>query len=176
MFGGKPTMSEKSRPATGQPEHSVHRFFGAAAHAFTLWAGSTWAFVLAASAIAVWAFLGPVFDYSTPWQLVVNTGTTIVTFLMVFLIQRAQNKDALAIQLKLNEIVAALNGASNRLINVEELSDEEVRTLHERYHQLAELGEGSTGRTRATTIEAVVGKGSRPEHRAKKSSSRPETH
>ena len=81
----------------------------------------------AVGVIIVWALLGPVFHFSDTWQLVINTGTTIVTFLMVFLIQRSQNKDSLAIQLKLNEIVAALQGASNRLINVEDLTEQEVR-------------------------------------------------
>ena len=76
--------------------------------------------------IVIWAVLGPVFDFSDTWQLVINTGTTIVTFLMVFLIQRAQNKDSLAIHLKLNEIVAAMQGASNRLVDVESLSEKEL--------------------------------------------------
>ena len=77
-----------------------------------------------------WAALGPVFHFSNAWQLVINTGTNVITFLMVFLLQRNQNKAALAIHLKLNEIVAALEGASNRLINVEDLTEEEVRVLH----------------------------------------------
>jgi low affinity Fe/Cu permease len=79
------------------------------------------------------------FDFSNTWQLVINTGTTIITFLMVFLIQRAQNKDALAIQLKLNEIVASLKGASNRLIDIEGLSERELETLHHHYQQLSTL-------------------------------------
>jgi low affinity Fe/Cu permease len=78
--------------------------------------------------LVVWGALGPVFSYSDTWQLFINTGTTIVTFLMVFLIQRSQNKDALAIHLKLNEPVAALEGASNRLIDVESLSEKELHT------------------------------------------------
>src|SRR5438105_3078538 len=101
--------------------------------------GSSLAFVLAVLTVVVWAATGPMFHFSDTWQLVINTGTTIVTFLMVFLIQRAQNKDAMAIQLKLNELVAAIEGASNRLINVEDLSEEEVRILHEKYGALAEL-------------------------------------
>jgi low affinity Fe/Cu permease len=79
--------------------------------------------------IVAWGLTGPIFHFSDTWQLIVNTGTTIVTFLMVFLIQRSQNKDALAIHLKLNEIVAALQGASNRLVNVEDLTEDEVRLL-----------------------------------------------
>ena len=89
--------------------------------------GTSTAFILALAVIVVWGLSGPFFHYSDTWQLVINTGTTIVTFLMVFLIQRTQNKDALAIHLKLNEIVAALEGASNRLIDVEDLTEEEIR-------------------------------------------------
>ena len=97
------------------------------------WTGSTIAFVLACLVVVVWVATGPLFDFSNTWQLVINTGTTIVTFLMVFLIQRAQNKDSLAIQLKLNELVAAMAGASNRLIDCEDLTEEELRTLHRHY-------------------------------------------
>src|SRR6187399_3292219 len=96
----------------------------------TVRAGSSWAFGLALAVVFVWLITGPFFGFSDTWQLVINTGTTIMTFLMVFLIQRAQNKDSLAIQLKLNEIVAALEGASNHLINVEDLGEEEVGVLH----------------------------------------------
>ena len=88
--------------------------------------GTSVAFILALAIVVVWLVTGPLFNYSDTWQLVINTGTTIVTFLMVFLIQRAQNKDAVAIHLKLNEIVAALEGASNRLIDVEALSEQEL--------------------------------------------------
>ncbi len=87
----------------------------------------------------VWLVSGPFFHWSDTWQLVANTITTIITFLMVFLIQRAQNKDSLAMQLKLNEVVAAIEGASNRLISVEDLSEEELRTLHRHYARLAEM-------------------------------------
>jgi low affinity Fe/Cu permease len=105
----------------------------------THWAGSSWAFAVAALVVIVWLITGPLFHFSDTWQLVINTGTTIVTFLMVFLIQRTQNKDSLAIQLKLNEIVAAISGASNRLIAVEELSEKELATLHRHYCRLAEM-------------------------------------
>jgi low affinity Fe/Cu permease len=107
--------------------------------AVTRWAGSTNAFACAVAVIVVWATLGPVFSYSDTWQLVINTGTTIVTFLMVFLIQRSQNKDALAIHLKLNELVAALEGASNRLIDVESFSEHELLTLQKHFSTLASL-------------------------------------
>ena len=107
--------------------------------AVTRWTGSTSAFAFALAVVAGWAVLGPVFHFSNTWQLIINTGTTIVTFLMVFLIQRTQNKDALAIHLKLNEIVAALDGASNRLIEVEALSEKDLQTLESYYSELAEL-------------------------------------
>jgi low affinity Fe/Cu permease len=109
------------------------------ARAISQFTGSTPAFVIAVLVVLVWAVTGPLFHYSETWQLVINTGTTIVTFLMVFLIQRTQNKDSLAVQLKLNEIVAALEGASNRLVNVEDLSEEELSTLHRHYQALSEL-------------------------------------
>ena len=100
------------------------------------WTGGTGAFTLAVGIVVTWAALGPVFGFSDTWQLVINTGTTIVTFLMVFLIQRSQNKDSLAIQLKLNELVAAMTGASNRLIDCEDLSEDELKTLREHYARL----------------------------------------
>ena len=91
--------------------------------------GTSMAFMVALAVVLVWLITGPLFNFSDTWQLVINTGTTIITFLMVFLIQRAQNKDALAIHLKLNEIVAAMEGASNRLIDVEDLSEAEIDAL-----------------------------------------------
>ena len=112
----------------------------------TTWSGSSWAFIIAFGVIVVWAATGPVFHYSDTWQLVINTGTTIVTFLMVSLIQRAQNKESLAVQLKLDEIVASLEGASNRLIDVEDLSEEEVENLRKHYQQLGKLLEGKKER------------------------------
>jgi low affinity Fe/Cu permease len=102
-------------------------------------AGGTMAFSLACLVVLIWAITGPFFGFSNTWQLVINTGTTIVTFLMVFLIQRSQNKDALAIQLKLNELVAAMNGASNRLIDCEDLSEEELRVLQKHYARLVTM-------------------------------------
>ena len=105
----------------------------------TEWAGGTSAFAIAVLVILVWAVTGPFFHYSDTWQLVINTGTTIVTFLMVFLIQRAQNKEAKAVQLKLNEIVAAVHGASNRLIDVENLSEAEITRLQEHFRNLSEV-------------------------------------
>jgi low affinity Fe/Cu permease len=104
-------------------------------------AGSFWTFALALLVVVVWAATGPVFGYSETWQLIINTGTTIVTFLMVFVIQHAQNKDMRAVQLKLNELIAAVEGASNRLIDVEDLSDRELEHLYSRFQHLAKTAQ-----------------------------------
>jgi low affinity Fe/Cu permease len=124
-----------------------------ASGAVTSWAGSTNAFACAVGVIVVWAALGPAFDYSDTWQLVINTGTTIVTFLMVFLIQRSQNKDALAIHLKLNELVAALEGSSNRLIDVESLSEQELLTLQKHFSTLARLAREESDIAQSHSVE-----------------------
>jgi low affinity Fe/Cu permease len=137
-----------------RPPHSgVGRALERASQAVSHWAGSSWAFALAALVIVVWLVTGPLFRFSDTWQLVINTGTTVVTFLMVFLIQRAQNKDALAIQLKLNEIVAAIHGASNRLIAVEELSEPELQALHAHYCRLADMAKRDADLLRSHSIE-----------------------
>jgi low affinity Fe/Cu permease len=115
--------------------------------------GTSTAFILALLVIIVWMLTGPLFHFADTWQLVINTGTTIITFLMVFLIQRSQNKDALAIHLKLNEIVAALEGASNRLIDVEDLTEEEIKTLHKYYQKLALMSEKDLKLTESHSIE-----------------------
>jgi low affinity Fe/Cu permease len=91
--------------------------------------------------ILVWAITGPMFNYSNTWQLVINTGTTILTFIMVFIIQHSQNKETTAIQLKLNELIASNNKASNRLVNIEDLTEDELMTLKKFYTTLAELSE-----------------------------------
>jgi low affinity Fe/Cu permease len=123
------------------------------ARVVTAWTGSSRAFAGAVLVIVVWALLGPLWAFSDTWQLVINTGTTIVTFLMVFLIQRAQNKDSQAIHLKLNEIVAALHGASNRLINIEDLTEAEVATLHRHYQRLVELARRDRTLTESHSVE-----------------------
>lgn len=105
----------------------------------TTFSGTTTAFIIAALVIVIWLITGPIFDFSDTWQLVINTGTTIITFLMVFLIQRTQNKDSKAIHLKLNELIASIKGPSNRLIDIENLSEDELATLHIFYHHLALL-------------------------------------
>jgi low affinity Fe/Cu permease len=122
-------------------KHGTGRFFEGFASRATRWSGSVTAFVLAMGLVAAWLVTGPLFGFSDTWQLVINTGTTIVTFLMVFLIQQTQNKDGLAMQLKLNELVAALEGASNRLIAVERLTEPELRTLQAHYERLAEMAQ-----------------------------------
>ncbi len=123
------------------------------ATAATEWTGSAAAFLVAFAIVLGWGMTGPIFHYSNTWQLIINTGTTIVTFLMVFLIQRAQNKDALAVQLKLDEIVAALEGASNRLISVEDLSEEELKVLRIHYKRLAEMARHDETITQSHSIE-----------------------
>lgn len=129
--------------------------------AVTRWAGSTPALFFAVGIIVVWAAVGSVFHYSDTWQLVINTGTTIVTFLMVFLIQRSQNKEALAIHLKLNEIVAALEGASNRLIDAEGFSERELATLRKHYRELADLARQDTEVTVSHSVEEARARHSR---------------
>src|SRR5262245_48798522 len=115
--------------------------------------GSTPAFLAAASVIVVWAALGPLFGFSDTWQLVINTGTTIVTFLMVFLIQRTQNKDALAIHIKLNELVAAVKGASNRVVDIEPRTDSDLQDLEKHYAELARLARVDADPTRSHSVE-----------------------
>ncbi len=114
-------------------------FFERFASSVTIIMGSTAGFIVALTLVIVWAICGPIFHYSENWQLVINTGTTIITFLMVFLIQKSQNKDSLAIQLKLNELVAAHEFASNRLVNVENMTEDELRVIQKYYGKLNEI-------------------------------------
>ena len=125
-------------------------------HQATRATGTSYAFLLAVAAIVIWGITGPIFRFSNTWQLVINTGTTIVTFLMVFLIQRAQNKDAVAIHLKLNEIVAAMEGASNRLIDVEDLSEAEIAALRNYYLKLIQLAKKDDVLTNTHSIEEAT--------------------
>jgi low affinity Fe/Cu permease len=115
-------------------EDAFEAFAGRASSA----TGSFWAFGLAVLVIVVWAVSGPLFGFSETWQLVINTGTTIITFLMVFLIQHSQNKETRALQLKLNELIAAMPGASNRLIDVEDMTDREIQYIYRRYQHLSD--------------------------------------
>lgn len=118
--------------------------------------GSPGAFFLALLAIIVWGVTGPIFHYSDTWQLVINTGTTIITFLMVFVIQKSQNKDSKSLQLKLNELIAANKNASNRLIVVEDLSEEELDTLHTYYCKLAEETKKRMSMKESHSIEEAI--------------------
>jgi low affinity Fe/Cu permease len=115
--------------------------------------GRPWAFLIALLVIVVWAITGPIFGFNDTWQLVINTGTTIVTFLMVFLIQQTQNKDSKAMELKLNELVAATKGASNRLIDVEDLTEDDLDVLHGYYRQLVSLARKDRDLTQSHSLE-----------------------
>jgi len=130
---------------------------GARLEQFSSWAtvatGSTIGFSSAVLLVLLWLVSGPLFRYSDTWQLSINTLTTIVTFIMVFLIQRSQNKEALAVQLKLNELVAAKRGASNRLIDVEDLSEQELKLLHEHFRRLVEISKAEEDLTKSHSIE-----------------------
>src|SRR5262245_43576223 len=137
------------------------------ARSVTAWTGSSLAFALAVGVIVAWLVTGPYFHFSDTWQLVINTATTIVTFLMVFLIQRTQNKEALAIHLKLNEIVAALEGASNRLIDAERLAEKELEGLQRHYRELAELASQDATLTESHSVEEA-----RRRHTSKRESGR----
>lgn len=127
---------------------------------FSAWAtqftGSSYAFVFAVLIIIVWVIVGPMFNFSDTWQLVINTGTTIITFLMVFLIQRTQNKDSMVIQLKLNELIASKMGASNRLINIEDITEDELKVLHKYYAHLSEQAKKDLDLTQTHSIEEAA--------------------
>jgi low affinity Fe/Cu permease len=122
----------------------------------TAFSGTSTAFILSVLVLIVWLLSGPFFKYSDSWQLVINTGTTIITFLMVFLIQRGQNKDSKAIHLKLNELVAALNGPSNRLIDAEEFTEKELKILADYYHKLSEMSKKEKDLSVSHSIEEAV--------------------
>ena len=139
---------------------------------FANWAtqatGSSAAFIMAALTIIIWAFTGPVFHYSETWQLVINTGTTIITFLMVFLIQKAQNKDSKAVHLKLNELLASHEGTSNRMVNIEDLTEEELDHLYKFYVKLSQLAQKDSDITSTHSIDAANENQERKSQRYKK--------
>jgi low affinity Fe/Cu permease len=136
-----PNAALGAMPTTSSAAYAVHSplltAFDKFASSVTRWAGSPTAFCLAFATILAWALAGPLFHFSEDWQLVINTGTTIVTFLMVFLIQQSQNKDSVAIHLKLNELLASNRNASNRLIGIEELDEQDLREVADFYVRLA---------------------------------------
>jgi low affinity Fe/Cu permease len=127
----------------GEEVQTLNEFFRKFAAKTSAAVGSAWAFILASVVILAWAVTGPVFRYSDTWQLVINTGTTIVTFLMVFLIQNTQNRDAKAIHLKLDEMIKATPRARNHMIDLDRLSDEKLRRLEAEYKRLCDEDETS---------------------------------
>ena len=132
--------AEKKSDTRKQPEKksSWSEMFSVAACATAHWTGKPIAFLIATGLVIVWALTGPLFHYSDTWQLVINTSTTIITFLMVFLIQNTQNRDTMALQLKLSELILAMNDAENRFAKAEDMSDEELEKLHEELRRQAE--------------------------------------
>jgi low affinity Fe/Cu permease len=114
----------------------VSEIFRRFSHRIALAVGSAWAFLVAVGVVLAWGLTGPIFGYSDTWQLVINTGTTVVTFLVVFIIQNTQNRDAKAIHLKLDELIRAVQGARTELVELEELSDEDLAALQEEFHEL----------------------------------------
>ena len=163
----RPKNSGGKSPAGPKPSSGLARAMEHFSLKATAFAGSSWAFAMALAVIVIWVVTGPLFGFSDTWQLVINTGTTIVTFLMVFLIQRAQNKDSRALQLKLNEIVAAIEGASNRLIDVESLSESEIEVLHQHYGELAKLSGEDADVRQSHSIEEAGHRHDEKSHRGR---------
>jgi len=117
---------------------SSSRWFADLAHKTSQWAGKPFTFLICVGLVVIWAATGPLFDYSDTWQLVINTSTTIITFLMVFLIQNTQNRDTMALQVKLAELIRAVSGAKNKLATAEDMTEKELEELHKEYCALAE--------------------------------------
>jgi len=130
--------------------------FEKVSNAITVYSGGTPVFLVAVGFILLWGVTGPIFHYSNTWLLIVNTCTSIITFLMVFLIQKSQNKESIAVQLKLNELIAASNHASNRLLNIQDLSEEELKTLYQHYRTLVELTQKSQSNTQSHSVEDAI--------------------
>jgi len=126
-------LKRVSRKVTAESQADA---FGKLSSSASTWLGSKWAFLAAILIIVVWAATGPIFHFSDTWQLIINTGTTIVTFLMVFLIQNTQNRDARAINLKLNELIHSISAAGNQMMDIEKLSDEELDLMQARYQRI----------------------------------------
>jgi len=148
------------RSRTANLNRSLERF----SEAVTTWTGTSAAFLSALGLVTLWLLTGPLFDFSDTWQLVINTTTTVVTFLMVFLIQRAQSKGVHATYIKLNELIASIDGASNRLIEVEDLSEAELEALRRHFRHLVEMAARDGSLTRSHSIEEATER-----HRAKTS-------
>jgi len=146
--------------ARRKPKHNkknMGKIFDRFSSVVTKVTGKPISFIVAFLIIIVWAVSGPIFQFSDTWQLVINTGTTIITFLMVFVIQQSQNKDTVAIHLKLNELIAATKGASNRLIDVEDITPEELETLKKFYVKLSRLAAKENDLSCTHTIEEAEG-------------------
>ncbi len=148
MEKNKKELSDKEKNKKGLSE-TFDRF----STKVTKITGSPWAFIVAFLIVIIWGITGPLFNYSDTWQLVINTGTTIITFLMVFLIQQTQNKDTLALQIKLNELIAANKNASNRLIDSEDLTAEELEVLKKFYIKLSDVTKREHNSQTAHSIE-----------------------
>ncbi len=153
MSASTTTHVAATAPCSIDDKHRSHGH--SLAELITYWTGSQQAFWLAAGSIVIWLLLGPFTRYSDTWQLTINTGTSIITFLMVFLIQRTQNRDTRAMHLKLNELIAAAEGASNRLINAEDLDDETMYKLYHRFQTLAHTFSEHGEMSRAGSVEEV---------------------
>ena len=152
----------RTQTAELKKHEQEHDFFCVVTDAFRVFArkasavlGSAWAFAAAILIIVVWATTGPMFHFSDTWQLIINTGTTIVTFLMVFLIQNTQNRDAKAVHLKLDEIIRALKKARNELVDLEELSDEELGRLEDQFRRVRTKAENQGANMRHVEPEAL---------------------
>ena len=157
-------MARETQRQNSKQQGSLHSFYCMVSDAFRVFArrssailGSAWAFVVAVLVIVVWGITGPTFHYSDTWQLIINTGTTIVTFLMVFLIQNTQNRDAKAVHLKLDEIIRAIKGARNELVDLEDLSDEDLAKLEQQFQQMRKKAEHSNHHSRPAETERKSG-------------------
>jgi low affinity Fe/Cu permease len=140
---------------SGQTNENISGF-EKISNTITTYSGSSPVFIVAIALILIWVISGPIFHFSDTWLLVVNTGTSIITFLMVFLIQKSQNKESIAVQLKLNELIAASNQASNRLLNIQDLSEEELKTLYEHYRKLVDLTQQAQSNTQSHSVEDAI--------------------
>ena len=152
---------------------TVRDAFRSIAHATACAIGSPYAFAIAVLVVVVWAVTGPAFDYSDTWQLIINTGTTVVTFLVVFMIQNTQNRDSRAIHLKLDELIRALDTARNRMVDIEDVSDEELAELAKEFRRVRDEPDPQQAAAVAVASRAP---GPRPRRRRPDSARRPDRH
>jgi low affinity Fe/Cu permease len=137
----KQSNNSKSRPVPNQQRSGMNEAFRQFAQKVSHLVGTSWAFIVAIAIVVVWGTTGPIFHFSDTWQLVINTGTTIITFLMVFLIQNTQNRQDTAIQIKLDELIKGVKGARTSLVDIEDISDEELDRLHKQFERLHRVEE-----------------------------------